>query len=249
MNNTLHNGLVLLQKLASTAEPFTISGLAEVLDLPKSHVHRLLQSLVQDGWVVQQPDRRYRIGLKPLELSSALLSNLPLRRAAVPALRTVVEATGYDAIVTQLADDSALIIAAEYPRGVVVDAAMAVGRRLLLHVTACGKVLAGALPEAEQDALLARLPLPAHSPNTLTTVDAVRAEWTRTRLANRGVTRGEGNLAIASLAVPVRDREQRVVGALGIPFPVELWSDAYLDRLTAILHAAADSITRPGAAP
>jgi DNA-binding IclR family transcriptional regulator len=248
VNNTLHNGLIVLQRLASTTEPFTISGLAEALALPKSHVHRLLQSLVEDGWVVQEPDRRYRIGLKPLELSSALLSNLPLRRAAVPALRRVVEATGYDAIVAQLAGDSALIIAAEYPRGVVVDAAMAVGRRLLLHVTACGKMLASTLPVAEQDALLGRLPLPAHSPNTLTTVDAVRAEWTCCRLANRALTRGEGNLAVASIAVPVRDHEQRVVGALGVPFPIEAWSEAHLDHLTATLHAAADSITRPGAA-
>ncbi len=249
MNNTLRHGLTVLQHLATTTEPFAVSGLAEALHLPKSQVHRLLQGLVEDGWVIQDADRRYRIGLKPLELSSALLAHLPLRRAALPVVRQLVSDTGHDAILAQLVDGAALVLVGEYAAGRQQDPATAVGRRLALHSSACGQLLAGMLSHDEQAKLLARAPFPAFSPLTRTTATAVQAAWTAARLNGVAVQRGENGSGGASLAVPVRDQTQRVVAALGIALPIAACDEPTAQQLTARLHAAADTITRPGVHP
>lgn len=249
MNNTLRHGLNVLQHLASTTESFAVSGLAEALSLPKSQVHRLLQGLVEDGWVVQDPDRRYRIGLKPLELSSALLAHLPLRRAALPIVRQLTIDTGYDVILAQLVDGAALVLVGEYASGRQQDPATAVGRRLALHSSACGQLLAGMLPTDEQARLLARAPFPAYSPLTRTTAEAVQAAWTTARRNGVAVQRGENGIHTASLAVAVRDEAQRVVAALGIALPVDACDEPTEHLLTTRLHTAADAITRPGAQP
>ena len=245
MNNTLRNGLRVLEHLAGTTESFAVSGLAEALDLPKSHVHRLLQGLVEDGWAVQDGDRRYRIGLKPLELSSALLTHLPLRRAALPALRRLCAQTGYDVVLAHLHDGAALVIAEEYVLDRQHDPGSAVGRRLNLHASACGKLLAGYLPEEQQLALLAKAPFPALTPATATTADAVRGQWTRARLEHVAVNREENGAGVCSIAVAVRDREQRVLAGLGLALPAARWSDEHGRELATLLHAAADTIRIP----
>lgn len=243
MNNTLRNGLVLLAHLASTTSPFTLTALVAQLGLPKSHVHRLLQTLCEDGWVVQDPDRRYRIGLKPLELSRALLTHLPLRQASLPVLRELVVATGYDAVFTHMAGDFALVIAGDYAMGRQQDPATAVGIRLSLHASACGKMLAALQPAEVQQALLARLSFPAHSPRTLTTAAAVQEEWTRIRFANHSVNRGENGPSVGSIGVPVRDERQYVLGSLGMSMPLaDLAANEV--RVIAMLHVAADRIAR-----
>ena len=84
MNNTLANGLALLAELSATAQAHSVTELAGRLRVPKSHAHRLLQTLVEIGYAVQDGDRRYRIGLEPLAISKALLANHPLRIAAMP---------------------------------------------------------------------------------------------------------------------------------------------------------------------
>ena len=233
MNNTLRNGLHLLEHLAGTTESFAISALASHLDLPKSHVHRLLQGLVEDGWVVQDENRRYRIGLKPLELSSALLAHLPLRQTALPVMRQLADATGYDAVLAQMVDGAVLVIAGEYRLGRT-DPTMAIGRRLGLDRSATGRLLAGYLTPEEQAQMLVRL----------APVDpvALQAIWTTSRLEHRALNPPTPGAAVVSLAVPVRDRDQRIRGALGLALPASAWSDDHVAELTDRLRRAADAI-------
>ena len=233
VNNTLRNGLRLLEHLAGTTDSFAVSALATSLELPKSHVHRLLQGLVEDGWVVQDGDRRYRIGLKPLELSSALLAHLPLRRAALPVMRDLAQATGHEAVLAQLFDGAVLVIASENGKGQL-DPALAVGKRLPLDRSATGRLLAGYLTPSAQAQLLARI-----APADLA---LVQAHWTRARLEHRALNPPLPGSNVASLAVPVRTREQRVCGALGLAMPVSAWNESSVAEFTEQLRLAADRI-------
>jgi IclR family transcriptional regulator, KDG regulon repressor len=142
MNNTLANGLQLLAFLAGTAESYSVTEIAQRLDLPKSHVHRLLQTLVEQGYAEQDEDRRYRVGLQPLVVSSALLHNHPLRIAARPLLHELAQTLDMDALLAIPNRGSAVVLAAVYPAGRQRDPGTAIGGRLVFPSTATARLYA-----------------------------------------------------------------------------------------------------------
>lgn len=224
MNNTLANGLQLLATLATTAEAHSVTELAQRLELPKSHVHRLLQTLVESGYAIQDADRRYRIGMEPLAISKALLANHPLRQLARPHLHRLAEATGMDAIVSiPHRNGGALVLAGVYPNGEQRDLATAIGNRLGFPGTATGALFAVTIPE-HADAT--RLPA---------------AE--RRAIARDDIALKDPTLAapVNGIAIAVRDAEGTVMGALGLSAPINTFTVA-VDAARPLLRAAATAI-------
>lgn len=231
MNNTLANGLRLLDLLSSTAEAFAVTDLAQRLGVPKSHAHRLLQTLVAQGYAVQDGDRRYRIGMEPLVVSKALLANHPLRRAARPILHRLAAATGLDAIVSiPHRGDAALVLAAVHPDGEQRDPASAIGNRLRHPGSASGAVLAAYL-----DGFAPSAPMPA----------AERAAIRRERLFWLDpAQRAEVN----AMAAPVLDPAGAVVGVIGISGPRARFAEIHpvaRIELRAAADLAAVALARP----
>lgn len=223
MNNTLANGLALLGFLSRTAESFGVSTLAAELKLPKSHVHRLLQTLVATGYAVQEGDRRYRAGLRPLEVSSALLHHLPLRAAALPVLHRLAKATSLDAYVCIPHNHAGVIVGAVYPDGRQRDPGAAIGSRLAVGSTATGNLFAACVSGFDHATL---------SVHALATLR-------RARFAVKDPTLRE---AFNGMAALVGDPDGVVLGALGLAGPGEPFR-RNVARSTTLLHAAADELS------
>jgi IclR family KDG regulon transcriptional repressor len=231
MNNTLANGLHLLAELSATAAAHTVTELATRLQVPKSHAHRLLQTLVELGYAVQDPDRRYRIGLEPLAISKALLANHPLRRLAMPHLHRLAEATGMDAIASvPHRGGSAIILAAVYPGGEQRDAISAVGNRLGHPGSATGALFACLIPGFAEPVDIAAARRRAIARELVAVRDPGFA----------GTTNG--------MAAAVRAGDGAVVGALGLSAPGRVFAERY-ERSRTLLRTAADAIERQLADP
>jgi DNA-binding IclR family transcriptional regulator len=214
MNNTLANGLTLLGFLSRTADGFGVSELAVELKLPKSHVHRLLQTLVEMGYVVQDEDRTYRIGLRPLELSSALLHNLPLRAAAMPLLHDLAESTGMDAIISIPHEGTGLIIGAIYSQGRQRDPGAAIGSRLHPERSATGALFAACIPgfaKPTDSRAAAEIRRPVKDPTFATS---------------------------NGMAAAIRDLDGTVCGALGLAAPADQFQRRFTSASTVLRRAA-----------
>ena len=65
-----------------------LSEVSETLGLPSSSLHHILSMLRSEDYVVQDPDtKRYFLGFKFLSISSKILDNLDIRKAAYKYLR------------------------------------------------------------------------------------------------------------------------------------------------------------------
>ncbi|MEU8272402.1 IclR family transcriptional regulator C-terminal domain-containing protein, partial [Sphaerisporangium sp. NPDC049002] len=93
-----------------------------------------------------------------------------------------------------------------------------VGRRVLPHSTAVGKVLLA--ERADAAAILTRTGLPRRSEHTITSIEAMLAELDRVREQGYAMDFGEEELGVHCLAVPVRDGA-RVIAAMSISGPVD----------------------------
>src|SRR6478609_381900 len=68
------------------ADEVGVSELARRLELPKSAVHRVLHTLTMRGFLEQTANRRYRLGLKVLELGNVCRLRMDLAKIAAPIL-------------------------------------------------------------------------------------------------------------------------------------------------------------------
>ena len=119
----------------------TSARLTELIDEPVSSVYRMLATLADIGWVEQIGHRGpYRIGGKMLSLASDLTRHLDIRRAALPVLKRIHEATGETTFLCVRHGTRAVCI--ERIDGVRVNSrVLRLGRSLPLHVGAAPRAL------------------------------------------------------------------------------------------------------------
>lgn len=119
----------------------TSARLTELIDEPASSVYRMLATLSDIGWV-EQIGRRgaYRVGGRVLSLASELTRRLDIRRAALPILREIHEATGETTFMCVRHGTRAVCI--ERIDGIRVNSrVLRLGRSLPLHVGAAPRAL------------------------------------------------------------------------------------------------------------
>ncbi|MFG2371819.1 IclR family transcriptional regulator [Streptomyces sp. NPDC048504] len=201
------SGLPLLEKaaliLGAFEGPRSALGLTDVVrhsGLSQTTVHRLLDQLVQIGWLGKE-GRRYYLGLRLLELGAFASHHNRLRRAALPHLISLHQATGHWAHLSVL--DKGEVLCLEQigdPRRSSIG--YQVGGRLPAHCTAAGKALL-AFGDATVEQLLAG-DLAPRTRSTITRGESLRAELARARTEGVAFDREECFDGVTCVAAPLR---------------------------------------------
>jgi DNA-binding IclR family transcriptional regulator len=190
-NVTLQKGLAILETMAAEARDFSLAEVAELTGLDKGHACRLLQTLVSMGYVMQDPgSRRYRVGLRTLELSASILSRMELYRAGITYLRDLSDRVNAATYLGVLHQGMVLTIATNYPAGVYASGVPGFGSVMELDNSAMGRVLLADMAQEERDAISSAGVATIRKPHGAipTTI---------------------------GVAAPVRNHEGRVIAALG----------------------------------
>ncbi|MFF8771075.1 IclR family transcriptional regulator [Kitasatospora sp. NPDC015120] len=155
----------LLEALADAGGVATLSELSTSSGLPMPTIHRLVRTLVQQGYVRQDATRRYTLGPRLIRLGETagrLLGNW-----ARPYLAELMEATGETANLAVLEGGEVVYVGQVQSRRSM-RTFTEVGRRVQPHCTGVGKALLAQLPAEEARAVLGPGPLPALTPHTVT---------------------------------------------------------------------------------
>lgn len=229
---SVDRALTLLELLAAAGGRAAISELAERSALSLGTTHRLLSGLAARGWVRQEADRRYALGPALLPLGAA--ATRLLGSWAQPYLVQLAASTGESANLAVLEDDHVVYVA-QAPGRHRMRMFTEVGRRVLPHSTAVGKVLLAAREEADVRRAVKRLGLPPRTVHTLTGVPELLAELERVRRRGWAVDDEEEELGVRCLAVPVGDPP---VAAVSISAPASRLDPGEPDVLVALGSAA-----------
>jgi IclR family transcriptional regulator, KDG regulon repressor len=248
----LARGLDVLERLAGAAGAMTAGELTEALGLPRTTVHELLQTLVERGCVeaVEDSPRRYRLGLRLFELGNAYAAGLDLPREAA-TVAAEVSATCRETVHVAVRDGADVVYVAKADSTHSVRMVSTLGGRLPAHLTAVGKMLLAALPDAE----LARLYPPGRelatmTPASLRTPAALRRELARVRAEGLAFDRCESNPDVNCVAAAVRDHRGATVAALSVSVPILRWSDEREGELAELVRDGAARLSaRLGGVP
>lgn len=198
---SLDRALELLEHLADAGGPMRLAELETKTGLPLPTVHRLVKSLAHNGYVRQEPSRRYALGPRLIRLGE--LASRALGSWAVPHLTELVEQIGETANMAVLEGD-AVVYVAHVPSAHSMRMFTEVGRRVPAHCTGVGKVLLSQLRDAEVLALLRRTGMPAQTTRTHTDPAALLGELGEVREQGWAVDDGEQELGVRCVAVPLQ---------------------------------------------
>jgi DNA-binding IclR family transcriptional regulator len=208
--------LVLLERRGNGA---TIRDLVDQLDLPRTTVYRILNTLQFHDMVRRSSEGAYRLGPRLLALAAragADLHDYDLAAVALPHLERLASETGEGCKVSVIDGDGILVVAAidgqrEYALTV------APGQRQPIHAGAASKVLLAHLPKAEIQRRLA-VPLVRYTNRTLVNPKKLMAELTRIRSQGWAYDVGEYSPSVHAYAAPIREHGGKVIAALSVPF-------------------------------
>lgn len=212
----LSRGLRILEILTDTPEGLSLTELTEDAQLSKSSTHRLLQTLMNNGYVLQNTtSSHYLPSLKLLELGSRLLQDNDVHDVARVLLQDLGTTTGETVHLVLLDHNSAVYIEkVESPNSIRMYSK--IGMSVPLHCTAVGKAILAYLPDDKLDAFFMNTHLTRFSEKTITDPEILRAKLEKVRADGYAVDDGEHEEQILCIAVPLFARNHQIVGAVSI---------------------------------
>jgi IclR family acetate operon transcriptional repressor len=235
--------LDVLEALASRNGATGISELSGLVGLHVSTVHRLLATLVDRGYVRQDPESsRYHLGSRIFTLASAADLHLDLRLVARPYLERMMRVSGETAnLVT--ASDSEVVYLDQVASMHLVKMFTAPGMRAPLYCTGTGKVMLAFRPVEFAEPILAA-PMRRYTQRTIVTREGLEFELATIRKRGYSIDDEEMEEGVRCLAVPVFDRRADCVGAVSVSGPTTRMTAERVAKLAPTACTIADELSR-----
>jgi IclR family acetate operon transcriptional repressor len=234
---SLERAFGLLELIAGNGGSMSLSRLSAASGLPPPTLHRLARTLVDLGYLRQEPSRHYALGPRLSLLAES--SSTMLNSVALPHLGHLVDEIGETANLAMLDGDQVAYVA-QAPGRHSMRMFTEVGRRVLPHCTAVGKALLASSSDQQVRALLARTGLPRHTPHTVTDPDELLAQLGRVRRNGFAMDEGEQEVGVRCVAVAVPGSTIRL--AMSVSGPAPRMSDELLVHAVPVLQESAKSL-------
>ncbi len=232
---SLHRALDLVEAVAEAGGQATIAAISATAGLPLPTAHRLLQTLVERGYMRQLPNRQYALGFRLIPLGTAAGRFTTAEVTSV--LADLVTATGESANLAVLAGDHAEYVA-QVPSAHSMRMFTEVGRRVELHCTGVGKAMLAQLDARHIEAVVRRVGLAEHTPHTLTTEAALLSDLQATRERGFALDDQERELGVRCVSVAVF-HESLTWSAVSVSGPVTRMTDELVADAVPHLQEAA----------
>lgn len=229
----------LLRVLEEGVGPLGISELATATGLAKGTVHRLVNQLLAEGLVERTDDARIVLGVRLFELGSSVPLPRTLTDVARPLMVDLHQATDRQIHLAVL--DGIEVVYVEIVRGgLPMELASSIGGRLPAHATGVGKAM---LAYSPRSVVAARVEagLPAMTPHTLDTPEALERNLREIRSEGTSYDHEESHLRISCVASPVFGADKRIRAGLSVTGPTVHMD---LHRLGVAVRTAAFAISR-----
>lgn len=235
------NALRILREFTPAERSLGVSDLARRLGIAKSTTHRLLATLGAEGFVRQNSDGQYSLGLVLWELGSMMVGGLGLREVAHPILERLRNETGETTHLAIL-EGSDVVYIDRFESPATLQLFRRLGLRMPAHATSTGKAILAFSPPAvaERIALdgLRRL-----APGTITRKNQFARRLREIRERGWVISYEESEAGVASAGAPIFDHLGAVAGAVSVAGPISRLPEDSLDELGRKVRAAADEIS------
>lgn len=238
----VHLTFDILEELMARQHELGVSEITQRLGSTKGTIFRHLQTLVDRGYLSQNPRTlRYRLGTRAHLLGEAARSSMDLIAIGTEALGKLQALTHQTAVLSRVVGRSVTVLNTITGPSAL-EIGVKPGSELPLHASAQGKI---ALACSKRDLLtpLKRQSLQAMTPHTVTDPDILAQQVEAVRAAGWASASEEMMLGINGVAVPVFDETGDCVASLAIVGSIQFVGDPPSDAILAPLKESGASVS------
>ena len=241
---SLDRAINLLEMLVRSENGMGVTELSRELDLHKSTVFRLLDTLKYRGYVEKNDDNQnYIIGIKLFELGSRVLNDIDSRNRVRPYLEELKEKTD-ETVHLGILDDGEIIYVDKVESNATIRMYSQVGRRVPVHSTSLGKVILAHLPEERVREIIEHKGLPEEGKNTITDPDELIEHLKKVKEQGYAVDDEEQEEGIRCIAGPVFNHRGEIQSSFSISAPITRMDKERLDKLSELIVEYSKKMSR-----
>lgn len=236
----------------SDGRPRTLGELSEEVALNNSTTFRLLSTLASHNYVERDSQTsKYTLGIACLELARSYQASNTLRRASLTELQALRDETGETIHLAVL--DHMEVVYLEKLHGLHAIGLMSshVGGRALAYCTGLGKALLAFLEPEEVREAFKNTTFKRFTNTTIVELDQLMVELETIRQQGYAFDRGEHEMDVRCVAMPIFGADGQVTAAISIAGPANRMEPLETDqeRIDGMLRTAAVISARLGYRP
>ena len=214
---SLARGLAVLRAFDGEHAALNIAGIAARARMSRAAARRLILTLEHLGYV-RASGRDYTLGPRVLELGFGYIGSHRLTDVAQPLLEALAHRIQFSCSLAVL-DGQSIVYVLRVPVQRLMTVALGAGARLPAYCASMGRVLLAGLAPPEAAAWIEACRPVAHTQHTITDPRRLQQLIEAARSQGHAYVEQELELGLCSIAVPVLDRDARVIAALNASMP------------------------------
>ncbi len=196
-----------------------ITEISEELKMDKSTVHRLISTLKDKDYVVQNPsNNKYANSFKLFEMGNNAIERLGLRRLAQPYLEQIARITNETVNIAVMYDTNIIYIdKIESPATIKVD--LSIGKKLPVYCTGLGKVMLAYMPEDKVLKILENMDFIKYTDKTVANIQGLFKQFIEIKEKGYCIDDEEYVEGLKCVAAPIFNYYGEVIAAISIAIP------------------------------
>jgi IclR family pca regulon transcriptional regulator len=237
---SLERGLEIMRVFSAERPSMTVSEVAQLVGLTRATVRRFLLTLSELGYV-KEKFNRFELTPQVLELGYAYLSSLSFPDVALPKLEELVALTG-ESSEAAILDRGDVVYVARVAGPALMTISVNIGARRPAYATSLGRAMLASLSETELRAYLDHYDLKPVRAGTVVNEAAFLSQLAKVREHGFAFVNQELEEGLIALAVPVKDAQGAVIGAINLSTHIGRKSVEDLTAFVPLLKSTATEI-------
>ncbi len=212
---SLSRGLNILELVANSSNPVSLTEISKITKLNKTTSQRFLNTLCDLNYLIRGEDKRYSLSGKVLSLAQGFLNKSNLLNVSKPYVDELSDETGKTVNLAILEDIYTVFLYRKQIKKFL-NYDLVPGSKLPCYAGSLGKVLLAGLNNEELKRRISKVEFYPITPKTITSKEKLWEEIMKTRSRGYGICDQELSMDMFSVAAPILDREGNIIAAINI---------------------------------
>lgn len=239
----LYKAFAVIEEISNFQSQLGVSDIARRLNISKSTVHGIIQTLLDLEVIRQDPlTKKMRLGPTLIQLGNRAMNGIDLRMSVRPYMEDLC-AEFKETIFLGVFDEQKITIIEKADSPAELKITAPVGTRIPMFAGATGKVFLASLREQALETILTERSIPQFTPNSITSPAEYLKEIEKVRKSGFATDFEEYIQGVNAVCIPISDQPGHALAALWIVGFKQTFTAEKVSRAITSLKRAAVSIS------